>query len=448
MIRINYKFEFYKHINMIPNLLESYRQMLEGLGLSSNLALFIENSTVFVLIILLAFLSDKLTKGILVRVIGKIVKSSKNKFDDIFFQRRVFQRLAHIAPALVINATIVFLIDPGTLAEGETAGSVFSAANIVNVIRACSKLYIVLIAALVADSMITSFHDIYITLPVSKGRNIKGYVQLVKILVYIIAVLISVSIITNKPISGLLTGVGAFAAVLILVFRDTILGLVASIQLAGNKMVSVGDWISMPQFHADGDVIDISLNTVKVQNWDKTISTIPTYALVSNSFNNWKGMEESGGRRIKRSIFIDVNSVKFADKEMIEKYRKIRILKPYIEGKLDEIARFNKEKGLDKEAPVNTRRITNLGTFRKYLENYLREHPMIHNEMTFLVRHLQPTEKGLPIEIYVFSKDQKWANYEAIQADIFDHVLAVVPEFDLKLFQNPSGSDFAAAINK
>jgi miniconductance mechanosensitive channel len=207
-------------------------------------------------------------------------------------------------------------------------------------------------------------------------------------------------------------------------------------------MVNVGDWISMPKYNADGDEIDISLNTVKVQNWDKTIATIPTYALVSESFNNWKGMEESGGRRIKRSLNIDMNSVTFLDEAQIEKLGNFHLLKDYISSKQKEIAEFNNSLNLEVGTVTNGRQMTNLGTFRKYLEEYLQHHPMISNEMTFLVRHLQPTDKGLPVEIYVFSKDQAWANYEAIQADIFDHTLAILPEFDLHVFQSPSGDDF------
>jgi len=233
-----------------------------------------------------------------------------------------------------------------------------------------------------------------------------------------------------------------------LVFKDTILGLVASIQLSGNKMVSVGDWISMPKYDADGDVIDISLNTVKIQNWDKTIATIPTYALVTNSFNNWKGMEESGGRRIKRSINIDMQSVHFIDDAMLNKYREIKILKTYIEERLKEIDEFNKKIGSDNSDTLNARQLTNLGTFRKYLEFYLRNHIDINQDMTFLVRHLQPTEKGIPIEIYVFSSDQRWSNYEAIQADIFDHILAVIPEFGLRVFQNPTGEDWKGLASR
>lgn len=418
---------------MIENLLTKYLELLEKTGISERFAQMVENFTVLLIIILFAFLADRLTRIVLIRVIGAVVKRSKNKYDDILLKRKVFSRIAHIAPALVINATVVFLID---------------APELVAFIRIITKLYIIVITTLVADSLISALHEIYQHLPVSRGRNIKGYVQLVKILLYVIAALVVISVLTSKPVAGLLTGLGAFAAVLMLVFKDTILGLVASVQLAGNRMVSVGDWIAMPKYNADGDVIDISLNTVKVQNWDKTIATIPTYALVSESFQNYRGMEESGGRRIKRSINIDMQSIAFVDNETLEKYKKIRILKDYIEQKESEIEAYNKKIGADTSDRINARRITNLGSFRKYLELYLRNHPKIHQDMTFLVRHLQPGDNGIPIEIYVFSNDQAWANYEAIQADIFDHILAVIPEFGLRVFQNPSGNDWRAFLGE
>ncbi len=418
---------------MIENLLLEYRTFLERAGLSEQLALTLENFTVLLMITLLAFLADRVTKFVLIRVVGNLIKSSKNKYDDIILKKKLFARLAHIAPALVVNATVVFLID---------------APQLVGFIRTITELYIILITALVVHSLISALHEIYNQLPVSNGRNIKGYVQLLTILAYIIAVMIAIATISDKSVGGLLTGLGAFAAVLMLVFKDTILGLVASIQLAGNNMVSVGDWISMPKYNADGDVIDIGLNVVKVQNWDKTIATIPTYALVSESFSNWRGMEESGGRRIKRSINIDMHSVKFADRDMIDKYKKIRILKEYVEQKENEIEDFNRKVGVDTSTLINGRRLTNIGTFRKYLELYLKNHPKIHQQMTFLVRHLQPTETGIPIEIYVFSNDQAWANYEAIQADIFDHIMAVIPEFELRVFQNPTGEDWRTMFSQ
>jgi miniconductance mechanosensitive channel len=325
---------------------------------------------------------------------------------------------------------------------------IFDAPALVTFLGNVTQAYMVLVVLLVIDALLNALHEIYQKLPVSEGRNIKSFVQVLKIIFYCVAVIFIISIFSVKTPQGLFTGLGAMAAVLMLVFKDTILGFVASIQLSANKMVNVGDWISMPKYNADGDVIDISLNTVKVQNWDKTIATIPTYALVSGSFNNWKGMEESGGRRIKRSINIDMNSVGFLNAEQVEKLGNFYLLKDYIQQKLVEIAEYNKSLNLDEDVVTNGRKMTNLGTFRKYLEEYLQLHPKIHKDMTFLVRHLQPTDKGLPLEIYVFSKDQAWTKYEAIQADIFDHILAIMPEFGLRVFQDPTGGDFQNLAKK
>jgi miniconductance mechanosensitive channel len=306
----------------------------------------------------------------------------------------------------------------------------------------------VIIVILAVDSFINALHEIYLNLPIGKSRPIKGYIQVVKIIIYFIGVIVIISIIAKESPKTLLAGLGAMVAVLILVFRDTILGFVASIQLSANNMVKPGDWIEMPGHNADGDVLDITLNTVKVRNWDKTITTIPTYALVSESFKNWKGMEESGGRRIKRSIRIDMNSVRFVDPEMAEKLKKIHLLKDYIETRQEEIRKYNEENKIDGSILVNGRRMTNLGTFRVYIEQYLKNHPKVHQGLTMLVRHLQPDETGLPIEIYVFCKELAWADYEKIQADIFDHILAVVPEFGLRVFQNPTGGDFLNLAKK
>jgi miniconductance mechanosensitive channel len=252
-----------------------------------------------------------------------------------------------------------------------------------------------------------------------------------------------VSILTDKSPWGVLSILGGFTVVLMLVFKDTILGFVASIQLSGHDMVRIGDWIEMPKYGADGDVIDVSIHTVKVRNWDKTITTIPTYGLVSDAFKNWRGMSESGGRRIKRALHIDMSSIKFCTDEMLERFNKFDFIKDYIAQKQEEINVYNKEHATDTFQLINGRRQTNIGVFRAYIIAYLKKHPKIHQNMTFLVRHLEPTQDGLPLQIYVFSNDQVWANYEAIQADIFDHLLAAVPEFELRVFQNPTGYDFS-----
>ena len=412
---------------MIERWIHWYQGVLSGSGMSDNLALLIENATVIVITIGLAFLADRLVKRIIVGSIARLARRSKNTWDDIFVKRKVFNRLAHLAPALIVYYALQFI---------------FEAENLVSFLENFTQAYMVLVVVLVIDSVLNALHEIYRMLPVSRGRNIKGFVQVLKIIFYFIAIILVISIFSGEAPKTLLAGLGALAAVIILVFKDTILGFVASIQLAANKMVNIGDWISMPKFGADGDVIDINLTSVKVQNWDKTIASIPTYALVSDSFNNWKGMEESGGRRIKRSINIDMKSVAFLNPEQIEKFRKFHVLSHYINQKEKEIEEYNKSLDLDDSVVANGRRMTNLGTFRVYLENYLQNHPKIRKDMTFLVRHLQPTEKGLPVEIYVFSNDQAWANYEAIQADIFDHILAIIPEFGLRVFQNPTGEDF------
>ena len=293
------------------------------------------------------------------------------------------------------------------------------------------------------SSFLSGLHDIYYTLPISKNRPISGYIQLVKIIFYFIGGILILSILFDKELGYFFTGLGAFAAVLLLVFKDTILGFVSSIQLSANNMVKPGDWISMPKQNTDGIVLEINLTTVKIQNWDKTISTIPTYSLISESFNNWKGMEESGGRRIKRHLNIDMKSIKFCDDELIQKFMKIKLLNKYLKEKIQEITIENQKKNISSSDNLNLRHLTNIGIFRKYIEEYLSNHPKIHNNMTFLIRQLQPTERGIPLEIYVFSKDQEWVAYEALQSDIFDHLLAILPEFELRVFQNPTGDDFS-----
>ena len=273
------------------------------------------------------------------------------------------------------------------------------------------------------------------------GLPIKTVVQVLKLILYSVAAIAVISLLIGQSPSLLLGGLGAMTAVLMLIFKDAILGLVAGIQLSANQMVAPGDWIEMPKYGADGDVLEVALTTVKVKNWDKTITTIPTYALITESFKNWRGMSESGGRRIKRAINIDMGSIRFCDEEMLERFSKVQYIAEYLERKRHEISNWNAERNVDASDPLNGRQLTNLGTFRAYVVAYLRNHPVIHQEMTFLVRHLAPTEHGLPIEIYVFSRDQVWSNYEGIQADIFDHILAIAPAFDLRVYQSPTGGD-------
>lgn len=408
--------------------INAFQNWMMDMGLSAGMADNLKVIVVVLIILLLSFIADIIAKHFIIKIISKIVNRSKNKWDDIILERKVFNRLAHFAPALVIHFSINF-----TLAGYP---------NLIKFLHTIIYIYMTVIGTVVINLFLKALNEIYQHLKVSKNRPIKGYIQLINIFIFFISAILIISYITGNPPTKLFAGLGAMAAVLMLVFKDTILGLVASVQLSANNMVKIGDWISMPSRQADGDVLEITLNTVKIQNWDKTIATIPTYALVTESFTNWRGMEESGGRRIKRSINLDMTSVKFCSQEMIKKFSKIKYLQKYITEKTIELEKFNQENEIDNTVLVNGRRMTNLGTFRKYIEEYLKHHPKIHKDMTFLVRQMQPNEKGIPIEIYVFSNDQAWINFEAIQSDIFDHILAIIPEFELKVFQNPTSYSF------
>ncbi len=379
-------------------------------------------------IIILAVLVDLLTRRILLAILQRIIRRTKTRWDDALLDRKFLQRIAHLAPALVVS-----LGSPIVFAGMETT---------LLIIDKGVSVYVALIGLLAFFSFLDGLLDIYRTYEVSRNRPIKGYLQVVKIIVGIAVSIYIISALMNRSPVVLLGGLGAMTAVLLLIFKDTILGFVASIQLTGNDMVRMGDWISMPQYGADGDVIDLTLTTVKVQNWDKTITTIPTYALVSQSFQNWRGMTESGGRRIKRAVHIDMSSIEFVSPESIERYRRFQILSQYIDGKQQELADWNTAQNIDDSELVNGRRMTNIGTFRAYVTEYLRQHPMVKQDMTCMVRQLKPGEHGLPIEIYAFSSDQRWVEYEGIQGDIFDHILAVLPQFGLRVFQNPTGADF------
>ena len=402
------------------------------IGLTERLAAYILNGFFVLVILVLSYLANLIAKRVIVAGASRLIKRSSRAWDDMLLKNKVLKRLSHFAPALVI-----YLLSPLAFPDSPVLVAFF---------RNAAFIYMVIIALLVLDAFLNTFHDIYQTLEVSKAIPIKGFLQAVKIILVFIGGILILSTITNKTPLYFFSGLGALTAVLMLIFKDAILGFVAGIQLSANNMVRKGDWIEMPQFGADGDVLDVSLTTVKVQNWDKTITTIPTYALISHSFKNWRGMQESEGRRIKRALYIDMTSIKFCDREMLERFGKMQYIREYIERKQEELTEYNKEHLIDESSLVNGRKLTNIGTFRAYVEAYLANHPKIHQKMTFLVRQLAPTDHGLPLEIYVFSNDQVWARYESIQADIFDHLLAAIPAFDLRIFQNPTGSDFRTLV--
>lgn len=383
--------------------------------------------TMFLILVILSLFTYFIARKILLSAIHQLTKKSKTNWDDKLADRKFFRILAYLVPSYIIYVfTPVVLESYPQFADG---------------LRIVLTVYMIAVVIMAVNAFLNAVTDIYQDFTIAKHKPIKGYVQVVKIIVYILGIITIVSNLFGQNPLTIIGGLGAFSAVLLLVFKDPILGFVAGIQLSAYNMLQPGDWISMPKFNADGTVIDVSLTTVKVQNWDKTISTIPTYSLISDSYKNWRGMEESGGRRIKRSISIDMKSVRFCTKEMLNKFLKIEYVKKYISEKEDELNKYNEERNIDNSILVNGRRQTNLGVFRAYLKGYLHNHPMVHTEMTFLVRQLPPSEKGIPIEIYVFSREQAWAKYEDIQADIFDHILAVIPEFDLRVYQNPTGDD-------
>jgi miniconductance mechanosensitive channel len=303
------------------------------------------------------------------------------------------------------------------------------------------------VSILTLNALMDALNALYEGSSQFRGVSIQGYLDVIKIVVLIAGVILSVSLFTGQSPVALLTGLGALTAVLLLVFRDTILSFVASVQINANDLIKEGDWIEVPGYEADGDVINMTLHTITVQNWDKTISVIPTHKITEVAYKNWRGMQESGGRRIKRSIYLDQGSIRFCDQEMLDRFHRVDILADYLDRKLNEIGEENRRKGIEMDSPLDGRQLTNLGTFRAYIEAYLRHHPGIHQEgMTFLVRQLAPGPKGLPLEIYVFAKTTEWVAYEKIQADIFDHLLASVPLFDLRVFQEPTGMDFRAAM--
>jgi miniconductance mechanosensitive channel len=421
---------------MNSNLGLKLKEILLNWGLSEQYATLIKATVIIILILLLSILVYLITNKVIFRILKNLIKRTKHAWDDMLFQEKVFKRLSHLAPAIVLY----FYAKIG-LADFPHAASI---------VQSATYIYMILTGMLVLDAFLNAMHEAYLTLPISKERPIKGYIQSVKIFIYAFGIIVILSVILGKSPATLLASLGAIAAILILVFKDTILGFVSGIQLSANKMVKPGDWITMPSKNADGTVIEITLNTVKIQNFDKTIVTVPTYSLISESFQNWKGMEESGGRRIARSINIDLKSVKFCDHEMLEKFKKNKLIQGYITNIQAEIEDHNKKLNVDDNDKVSRRNLSNIGVFRKYIEIYLENHPKIHGKesgYTLIVRHLQPTENGLPIQIYAFSKDQAWEEFEIVQADIFDHIFAVVPEFELRVFQNPSGYDFMRLTN-
>jgi len=378
-------------------------------------------------ILLVAVIAFYLVKHGLIRLINKLISKTKSNLDDVLIKHKVFSRVAYLIPAF-----LVYKLTPQALTNYPLLS---------NIIVTIAAIYMVVIIVLIIDAFINSLLEIYHSFSISKRVPIKSFAQIAKLITYLFAMIVIVSLVIGESPLNLFAGLGAMTAVLMLVFKDPILGFVAGLQLSSNRMVAIGDWVDIPQHEASGDVLEIALTTVKVRNFDNTITTVPTQSLINDSFKNWRGMQESPGRRIKRSIYIDVNSIKFCDDDALARYSKIDYIKEYLEAKKNEVHAHNERTTSHQESSANGRRLTNVGTFRAYVLAYLKHHSDINQNLTILARQLAPTDSGLPIEIYAFSADKNWANYEAIQADIFDHLFAVIHEFDLRVFQKPSGVD-------
>lgn len=417
-----------RHLENQYTLLGMLEQWLMRLGMHENIAQFLKIVIAIAAMIFLALLADFLFRQVFVRTITRVTNKTNSRLGELLLQRKFFNRLAHFAPAIIIYLSInIVLIDIYPV--------------IVALVQGLCKIYMIVIALLLIGAFLDTINDLYQNLPFSKSRPIKGYLQVVKIIVYLIGGIIIVSILLKKDPSTLIVGLGASTAILMLVFKDSISGLVASIQLTANDMLKIGDWIEMPSRNIDGNVIDINLTTVKIQNFDNTISTVPPIALVSESYINWRGMEESTGRRIKRSVVIDLKTVKFCTPEMFERFKKIGLISDYV---------AQLESGSPVKGSVVTvaDNATNLNVFRHYIIEYLKLHPKINHEASLIVRLRQPDEYGVPVEIYCFSSIKEWAKYEEIVSDIFDHIVAAIDYFDLKMYQRLSGTDFRDTMLK
>lgn len=380
-------------------------------------------------VLLIAVVATIIVRKTLLRFLTSWIKSNQYRWDDPLAANNLLTKISWFVPVAVFTLAIDGFLDPGS--------SLYLLAK-----RFVAAAFVI-VAVLSCTALLSTINDIHRILKKKKGSSLRGYTDAGKILAYVLGGIFIISIFTGKSPWGILSILGGLTAVTMLVFKDSILGFVASIQLTSTDMVRLGDWIEMDKFGADGDVIEMSIHSIKVQNWDKTITTIPTYALVSNSFKNWRGMAEAGGRRIKRSLLIDMHSIRFCDEKMLDSFRSIPLLTEYIKTKEMEITQYNSELKANPSITLSGRRQTNIGVFRAYVISYLKNNPNLHDQdMTFLVRQLAPTSNGLPLELYVFSRDKAWGNYESIQADIFDHLLAAAPEFGLQIFQSPSGNDF------
>ena len=395
--------------------------LLIDAGIAENTAKYLNMIGLLLVLLLIAFIIDFITKRVLRRFFAGLAKRTKTNFDDILVTNKLPRNIAHIIPLIILIEFVPQVFSDFNYAE--------------TIIENTLKIITIVLALRIVKSFLNSIKDYLKTLPRYKDKPIDSYIQVFLIFTWILGIFIAFAVVTGISFIKFAGTLGAASAVILLVFKDTILGFVASIQVSINDMVRIGDWITFEKYGADGDVTEINLATVKVQNWDKTITTIPTYALISDSFKNWRGMSVSGGRRIKRSVIIKASTIKFLTESDIEKFKKIELVTSYLNNRSSEINNHNKEHDIDKSVLVNGRNLTNFGVFRKYLQTYIEKHSAINKDMTLMVRQLEPTAQGIPMEIYAFSSDQRWVNYEYIIGDIFDHILASVSYFDLEIYE-------------
>lgn len=403
---------------------------LISVGFTETFAKYGNMLALMIVLLCLVLIIDFVARKLLVRVFTRFSEKTKTNFDNLLVSNKAPRNVAHIIPLLVAYQFVPVVFIDFQHIEG--------------IIEKGLEVFAIILALWIVRSVLNTFKDYFKTLPNLKDKPIDSYIQVFMIFAWVTGFVLAFAIIMDTSIWKFFTAIGAASAVLILVFKDTILGFVASIQVSINDMVRIGDWIAFDKYGADGDVIEINLATVKVQNWDKTITTIPTYALISDSFKNWRGMVDSGGRRIKRAMILKQNSIKYLSKNDLEQLGKIELISAYLEKRQKDIDAYNTERGINKEIPLNGRNLTNLGVFRKYVDTYVTNHSAINKDMMIMVRQLNPTPQGIPIEVYAFSSDKRWDNYEYIMADIFDHLLAAVPFFDLELFELPNNSSFKA----
>lgn len=412
----------------MSNLKHLLYDYLLSVGVTESLAKYLNMIALLIVLLIIVFIIDFITRKILLTIFTRFASKSKSNFDDILVVNKAPRNIAHIIPLLIALEFVPMVFSDFDAAE--------------KIIEKGLQVFAIVLILWIVRSFLNTLKDYFKTLPRLKDKPIDSYIQVFMIFAWVIGIFSAFAIIIEITFLNFLAGIGTISAVIILVFKDTILGFVASIQVSINDMVRIGDWITFEKYGADGDVIEINLATVKVQNFDKTITTIPTYALISDSFKNWRGMEKSDGRRIKRSLNIILDSVKYLSKNEVDKLKNIELLTSYLERRQTDIQDYNTENNINKDLLLNGKNLTNIGVFRKYLETYVEQHSAINKDMMIMVRQLAPTTQGIPLEIYAFSSDKRWKNYEYIMSDIFDHIIAAVPYFDLEIFELPNSSSF------